>query len=183
MESFMVKSDGPLIGLRQSSQWDALVDTLAEQAPAPWYVYQVGEEPPVSPATPQQLEALLWDIGELLRRDHDQPHLGIVYVDDLWRPSFIKVHDPNNLRAACGTSSVRVLPGWILSRIAPRKSPTMAATVIPLVDNHAAVRFAPRPAASIMLRAIRPKAQDAVSAVQDARARSLFRPSLLSQRL
>ena len=74
---------------------------------------------PPAPATPVLFERFIEQIGQLLRRDHQETYLGIVYVDDPALPSFVKIYDPNNLGAACGSSGRQVLPGWTLSRCPP----------------------------------------------------------------
>ena len=58
-------------------------------------------------------------IDELLRREHDEQYCGIVYVDDVNAPSFVKIFDPNNLGVSCGYSDSPPLPGWILSKLPP----------------------------------------------------------------
>jgi len=41
----------------------------------------------------------------------------------------IKIYDPNNLGAACGSIGFKVLPGWVLSL--DRPTPFAAATPLP----------------------------------------------------
>lgn len=60
------------------------------------------------------------EIDRLLRRDHGEDYLGIVYVDDPVAPSLIKIYDPNHLGSACGSIGYKVPPGWVLSVDAPR---------------------------------------------------------------
>lgn len=51
------------------------------------------------------------EVTTLLREDHAEPYLGIVYVDDRNEPEFIKIYGNDNLRSSCGSSGQRVLPG------------------------------------------------------------------------
>jgi len=86
---------------------------------AGWYLYAVGEAVPVSPATPAQVETFIVEMDALLRRDHRESYCGIVYADNLDKPSFIKIYDPNHLGVSCGSSKTPTLPGWIMSQVPP----------------------------------------------------------------
>ncbi|MGC8467739.1 MAG: hypothetical protein ACP5M3_05945, partial [Acidithiobacillus sp.] len=102
---------------------------LREETVARWYVSAVGAEAPATPLDPAALSALLAEITTLLRNDHREDYLGIVYVDDLDAPSLIKIYDPNNLGASCGSSGKHIPPGWVLSRFPPETLP--APPIIP----------------------------------------------------
>ncbi len=41
----------------------------------------------------------------------------VVYVVDRETPKKIKIFDPNNLGASCGSSGFTVLPGWVLRNV------------------------------------------------------------------
>lgn len=87
---------------------------------AGWFLYAVGESRPLAPAEPPQVQAFLRHIHDLLRREHEEDYCGIVYTDDMDDPSLIKIYDPHNLGSVCGGSGrVRVLPGWVISRMRP----------------------------------------------------------------
>ncbi len=86
---------------------------------APWYLYAVGEPPPASPASAGDTARFLRSVDELLRREHHESYCGIVYADDLLRPSFVKIYDPNHLGSSCGSSRLPPLPGWIMSQVPP----------------------------------------------------------------
>lgn len=86
---------------------------------AGWYLYAVGEEVPVAPATPSQVEKFIVELDALLRHDHRECYCGIVYADNLNKPSFIKIYDPNHLGVSCGSSKTPTLPGWIMSQTPP----------------------------------------------------------------
>jgi hypothetical protein len=58
-------------------------------------------------------------VDQLLRSEHDEDYCGIVYVDAPEDPRLVKIFDPNHLGASCGSSGLRVLPGWVLSRDPP----------------------------------------------------------------
>jgi hypothetical protein len=113
--AFEQKLNGTLHGLLRWSDWDALRHGLGASLDHAWYAYAVGLAPPAEPLTGSALASLLDEIDQLLRRDHGEDYLGIVYVDDPAAPSLIKVYDPNNLGSSCGSSGYKVTPGWVLS--------------------------------------------------------------------
>ncbi|OIQ98719.1 hypothetical protein GALL_192200 [mine drainage metagenome] len=101
--------------------WDGLAAFWNRVDPAgAWYLYAVGEPPPASPASEEDTAEFLRRIDELLRREHHESYCGIVYADDLERPSFVKIYDPNHLGSSCGSGRhPPPLPGWIMSRVPP----------------------------------------------------------------
>ncbi len=101
------------------SELDAFWQTLRAQADDNWYIYAVGQTPPVRPVSKQQLLTFIDEIDILLHREHDEDYCGIVYIDNHQEPAYIKIFDPNNLGVTCGFSEKPPLPGWILSRIQP----------------------------------------------------------------
>ena len=108
-------------GFKSAMRWhhlDGLWQVL-RQEPKGWYVYHVGDHPPEQPLDVDQFERFLEQIDQLLREEHDEEYCGIVYADDLQRPSMVKIYDPNNLGVSCGYSDNPPLPGWVLSRILP----------------------------------------------------------------
>ncbi|MFN4263936.1 MAG: hypothetical protein ACK4IT_10095 [Thioalkalivibrionaceae bacterium] len=117
--SFMDSYDGRLRGALQWADFDRLWQRLAERADDGWYVYAVGEPVPVAPVARADWLRALDAVAALLRKDHDESYCGIVFADSLDAPTFVKVFDPNNLGASCGSSGVRVLPGWVFSRVPP----------------------------------------------------------------
>ena len=98
---------------------DAFWAVLKGHADDQWYIYAVGEMPPDTMATKEQLLNFIDEIDVLLHKEHDEEYCGIVYVDNKEAPEFIKIFDPNNLGVSCGFSDNPPLPGWILSRIQP----------------------------------------------------------------
>ncbi|PKM45732.1 MAG: hypothetical protein CVV05_05590 [Gammaproteobacteria bacterium HGW-Gammaproteobacteria-1] len=126
MSDYLQQYDAPLAGLLHWPQWDTLTAALQHANDGGWYVYYVGEEVPEQPLPPERFAHVIGELDRLLRRDHQEPYLGIVYVDDAAQPAFVKIYDPNHLGSSCGSSGRRVLPGWTLSRCPP-------------VDLHAAV--------------------------------------------
>lgn len=118
-----------LWGILKWEDWERLRLSLVT-AKDPWYVYCVGQSLPADQLRGEELSYVLEEINTLLRREHDEEYLGIVYVDDIDAPSIIKIYDPNNLCSSCGSSGGTVPPGWVLSKIRPNESIELA--VIPL---------------------------------------------------
>jgi hypothetical protein len=129
MNAFETKLNGTLYGLIQWSAWDRLKALLQEDAAARWYVSAAGATVPAGPLDPVALHVLLDEITALLRNDHREDYLGIVYVDDFDAPTLVKIYDPNNLGASCGSIGFKVPPGWVLSL--DRPTPIDAATPLP----------------------------------------------------
>lgn len=103
--------------------FDALWELLRRSDGDGWYLYAVGEPPPLAAASTARFRLFLDEMEALLRREHDEEYCGIVYADDLQQPTFIKIFDPNNLGVSCGYSDNPPLPGWILSRMQPADLP------------------------------------------------------------
>ena len=118
-DDFLGRFNGGFTGILQWQQLDRLWAQLRDYADDRWYVYAVGEEPPEDPVRAAEFDRFLSEIDDLLRRDHAYDYCGVVYVDRKDNPSLIKIFDPNNLGSSCGSSGMRVLPGWVLSRMRP----------------------------------------------------------------
>lgn len=127
-QDFMQAFGGSFTSALRWHHLDALWEVLREDAAAGWYIYAIGEAPPVKAADAQMLLTFIDEIDKLLREEHAENYCGIVYADDLQQPSFIKIYDPNNLGVTCGYSENPPLPGWVLSRIPPVDLP---ATLVP----------------------------------------------------
>lgn len=110
---------GRFSGILKWSQLDQLWQTALAQEADRWFIYAVGDTPPSDVTSIDKLQLFIQEVDVLLRNDHGENYCGIVYVDDQEQPSFIKIFDPNNLGAVCGSSGNPPLPAWILSRIPP----------------------------------------------------------------
>ena len=110
---------GLLKGTLRWQDLDAVWDRLLHSSDGGWYVYAVGEPPPTTPASPDEFARSLGEIRQRLRDEHQEDYCGIVYVDDLDAPTFVKIYDPANLGMVCGSSVAPPLPGWTLSRVPP----------------------------------------------------------------
>lgn len=108
---------GRLFGLVSWKQLEAFWDRL--DPAAGWYLYAVGETPPAAPSSGEDARRFMTRVHDLLREEHREDYCGIVFADDLERPSMVKIYDPNNLGVSCGFSKNPPLPGWIMSRVPP----------------------------------------------------------------
>lgn len=99
--------------------WEQLTAFWGRIEPTGWYLYAIGEAVPEAPAPEDTTAEFIQRVDALLRDEHRHDYCGIVYADDLERPSFVKIYDPNNLGVSCGFSTNPPLPGWIMSRVPP----------------------------------------------------------------
>ena len=111
-------------GILRWSQLDALWQQVLKNKESSWFVYAVGETPPRKTVTIDEVEHFIQEVDQLLRREHDEDYCGIVYVNSIEEPTFIKIFDPNNIGTSCGSSGTPPLPGWILSKIKPVDLPS-----------------------------------------------------------
>ncbi|UCE88956.1 MAG: hypothetical protein JSW10_11695 [Pseudomonadota bacterium] len=117
---FVSAFSGSFVSLLRWHQLDAFWDVMRSVADQQWYIYAVGEPPPIAPASSAEVQQFIGEIDTLLRAEHREDYCGIVYVDDREQPTFIKIYDPNNLGSSCGSSGgPPPLPGWILSLVPP----------------------------------------------------------------
>jgi hypothetical protein len=108
-------------GFTSALRWHQL-DALWERVlarPEGWFAYHVGEPPPATALSADDLRRFVAEIDALLRREHDEDYCGIVYADDPGAPRMLKIYDPHNLGMVCGSSANPPLPGWVLSRLPP----------------------------------------------------------------
>jgi hypothetical protein len=117
-DPYLRKFRGGFTSALRWPQLDALWGRLRD-SPDGWYVYAVGEPPPVRPLEAEALCRFIDEVDALLRREHDEDYCGIVYADDPAAPAMVKIYDPNNLGVSCGYSDNPPLPGWVLSRLLP----------------------------------------------------------------
>lgn len=119
LDPFIAAFRGSFYGVLRWHQLDELWQRLRDDADGGWYIYAVGETPPATIATSEQLNRFIDEVDALLRREHEEDYCGIVYTDSFDEPSYIKVFDPNNLGVSCGFSDNPPKPGWILSKLKP----------------------------------------------------------------
>ncbi len=117
-DAYLQKYRGFLSGVLKWDDLSQLWETVLQQQQS-WFIYAVGETPPNTPATPEQLDKFIQSIDELLRKEHAEDYCGIVYVDDMKMPALVKIYDPDNLGVVCGFSENPPLPGWVMSLLPP----------------------------------------------------------------
>jgi hypothetical protein len=118
-DPFLTAYKGYLSNILKWEELDLFWQTLGRHADAGWYIYAVGEVPPLLPSTAEQVMVFIEEIDKLLHREHHEDYCGIVYVNDRESPTLIKIYDPNHLGTSCGPGFGEVLPGWVLSTMIP----------------------------------------------------------------
>ncbi len=116
---FEAQYKGNFKGVMRWPQLDDLWQVVKSKSDDNWYIYAVGETPPTQQSSAEKLHDFLDKLTGLLKNDHGEDYCGVVYADDVNNPSIIKVFDPNNLGASCGSCGMQVFPGWILSKTKP----------------------------------------------------------------
>lgn len=110
---------GSFQGILRWPQLDELWQSVLAQAESGWYLYAVGDAVPTRAANQAEVQHFVREIDTLLRKEHAEDYCGIVYVDNLQRPSLIKIFDPHNLGTMCGSKGHQPLPAWIISKLKP----------------------------------------------------------------
>ena len=118
-DPFLSAYKGYLSNILKWEELDTLWQTLRSHTETGWYLYAVGETPPSEASSGEQLGLFIGEIDKLLRKEHQEDYCGIVYVDNREVPALIKIYDPNHLGSSCGPGWGEVLPGWVLSTMAP----------------------------------------------------------------
>jgi hypothetical protein len=116
--NFIAYYRGYFRGVLRWPQLDALWQQVRAQ-PEGWYVYLIGHDLPHAPVNAETLLNFIEEVDKLLRHEHAHDYCGIVYTDDWERPQMIKIFDPHNLGASCGSVGHEIFPRWLLSRIPP----------------------------------------------------------------
>lgn len=120
---FIQRFQGTFKGVMRWEQLDGLWEVVRADEAKQWYIYAVGEAPPVAASSTEKTREFITHIDELLHKDHEEDYCGIVYTDDFDAPTFIKIFDPHNLGVSCGSSEHPPLPGWVMSTMAPADLP------------------------------------------------------------
>lgn len=116
---YLEKYQGSFYGVLRWHQLDELWQII-QQSQSSYFVYQVGEDPPNAPCTPDKLNSFINNINTLLRSEHEEEYCGIVYTDHKTEPTFVKIYDPNNLGSSCCSGSgPKLFPGWTISTDKP----------------------------------------------------------------
>lgn len=116
---FLQAFHGTFSGALRWRQLDEVWGRVLDRRDAGWYLYTLAEAPPDAPADAVEVARFVADLDRLLRLEHREDFCGIVYADDLARPSLVKVYHPKRLGAACGIRVEPVRPAWVLSLLPP----------------------------------------------------------------
>ncbi len=109
---------GRFLGVMQLDDCDTLLQTLI-QNPDNWYVYDTLETMPSSTISADNFITKINNIKAIIDEDHEERYCGIVYVDDLKKPSFVKIFHPKNLGKTCGSSENPPMPQWLITKEKP----------------------------------------------------------------
>jgi hypothetical protein len=119
MSDYFDKFQGRFIGIMQWDDCNALLQKLIEQ-PNDWYLYDTLIEVPTQTIDADGFINHVKEIKEILSKEHQERYCGIVYADDIEKPSFVKIFHPKNLGKSCGSSEHPPIPQWLLSKTKPK---------------------------------------------------------------
>lgn len=116
---YIIASRGSFKGIRHWHELDNFWNHLKKLNDGKWYIYDSNQTPPENTVSIDDFSSFIKKTDHLLRKQHQEDYCGIVYVDNIDNPEYIKIYDPANLGVVCGYSDNPPLPGWILSRLTP----------------------------------------------------------------
>ena len=111
---------GKFYGVLRWPQLDQIWSKVKGDAEAGWYSYEICKKPPAHPMQGEELINFIDEIDLTLRQKHDEGYCGIVYVDDLDSPTYIKVFDPKKMGTSCNIGTTAPLPVWVISKVIPQ---------------------------------------------------------------
>ncbi len=103
---------------------------LLAATPQGWYLFDPTSTAPDTPIDTKQFPAILTEIKTLIHSGRKTSHCFALFTDDRLSPNFVKIFDPANLGATCGSSGTRTLPHWTLSRTQPDTLPQEPVTPV-----------------------------------------------------
>jgi hypothetical protein len=109
---------GKFIGIMDWQDCHKLFDKLIN-ASNDWYIYNTLINIPSDTAESEEFINQIHQIKDILNKEHKERYCGIVYVDNIDEPSFVKVFHPKNIGKACGGSENPPLPRWLISKTQP----------------------------------------------------------------
>lgn len=121
---FLESFNGKFYGVLRWHQLDVIWDAIRKDSDSGWYIYQTKNQPPRELTLGDEFNTFIEDLDKELRDDHEEDYCGIVYVDDMENPRFIKVYDPSNLGTSCSIAKTAPPPKWIISKQLPEKLAT-----------------------------------------------------------
>lgn len=118
--NYLDKFQSRFVGVIEWDDYNALFDTLTANPANNWYLYDTTAGLPSETIDAKNLVTQLKSIKSIIKTEHQERYCGIVYVDDLKNPNFVKIFHPNNLGKSCGSSEHPPIPQWLLSKIPPQ---------------------------------------------------------------
>ena len=113
---FRCKFYGVLRWYQLDHVWDVVKSDKADG----WYINEINKSVPDTITQDTDLILQIEQIDQYLRKEHDEDYCGIVYVDNLDKPEFIKVFDPKKLGTSCSIAKTPSLPKWTISKVKPQ---------------------------------------------------------------
>lgn len=110
---------GSFSGILRWPQLEDLWIWLGQHHEGHWYLYQTDEPVPTKPVPHKELQKSLEQIDRYLHQSHKADYCGVVYVDNLQAPTYIKIYNPKGMGSSCSMSEIPPLPRWIISLDAP----------------------------------------------------------------
>ena len=117
---FRAMFKGKFYGVLRWHQLDHIWNMVKNDAEAGWYCYDTSKTPPHSLTQGEEIIVLLDRLDKNLRESHTEDYCGVVYVDDLDHPSFIKVFNPKGLGTSCSIATSGPLPAWVICKKSPQ---------------------------------------------------------------
>lgn len=112
---------GKFYGVLRWHQLDHTWDVVKLEKAEGWYIYEINKSIPDIVTQNNALTIEIERIDQYLRKKHNEDYCGIVYVDNLDKPEFIKVFDPQSLGTSCSIAKTPPLPKWIISKVKPHE--------------------------------------------------------------
>jgi galactose-1-phosphate uridylyltransferase len=118
MNNYKEKLQSRFYGIMDWVDCQNIFDFLSEN-PQDWYLYNIDELTPSSVLNDDEFVKKITEINNTIKELHKERYCGIIYADDLKKPTMVKIFHPNNLGKSCGSSENPPLPQWVISKIKP----------------------------------------------------------------
>jgi hypothetical protein len=110
---------GRFVGVMQMPDCLELLQTMKDN-PNHWFVYDTLIGVPTQVENANDFIQKINQIKMIIDSEHDEKYCGIVYADDLKKPTFIKIFHPKNLGKSCGSSEYPPIAQWLISKKPPQ---------------------------------------------------------------
>ena len=97
---------------------------VLENSGGAWFIHDLESGVvPDQPASDAEFSAILGSAVEMYAPARSRSFSGVVFVDDVNTPGFVKLFDPWKMGASCGSSGARTMPRYVLTRMQPDPLP------------------------------------------------------------